>query len=392
MARILVMIPAGEVYDHDSVRWYQAWDVQRSIEHYHNIGDAFVYDSSLKLLDFDEIAALEIRKLDARKIDRYNTEFDYCFLRGSNYINPSTRWDRAADILERLKIPVIAFGIGAQAPVQGRLELSDDTRRVVRAIAERCVSVGVRGSYTAQTLWDLGVKNTRVIGCPTLFRRNDPDLRIELPPLAEVRQIGFTLRREVSATYARDVDRYLRIQRELICALAERCGLRLLAQGEVEEKKLVLGHPLQRAEALVALAQAGWFAGPSDPLLRLYCRRLFYSDVVADYDCVVRQQDAVIGFRLHGNLIALANGIPSIYFTYDSRTAEFVETFDIPAYDVFSGTPFRLEEYWDQGRFERFNRAYHRGYREMTTFLDENGIRHRLRAGTGGEEERADAA
>ena len=70
--------------------------------------------------------------------------------------------------------------------------------------------------------------------------------------------------------------------------------------------------------------------------------------------------------------------MPSIYFTYDSRTAEFVETFNIPAYDVFSGKKFELESYWDQSLFERFNRAYYRGYREMRAFLEENGIAHRM--------------
>ena len=53
MARVLVMIPSGEVYDHDCVRWYNYQDVQKSINHYHNIGDAFVFDSSLKLMNYD---------------------------------------------------------------------------------------------------------------------------------------------------------------------------------------------------------------------------------------------------------------------------------------------------------------------------------------------------
>jgi hypothetical protein len=44
--------------------------------------------------------------------------------------------------------------------------------------------------------------------------------------------------------------------------------------------------------------------------------------------------------------------VPSIYFTYDSRTTEFAETFAIPSFNVFAGRPFRLEEYWDQLLFE----------------------------------------
>jgi len=90
--------------------------------------------------------------------------------------------------------------------------------------------------------------------------------------------------------------------------------------------------------------------------------------------------DLALGYRLHGNLLALANRIPSVYFTYDSRTTEFAETFRIPSHDVFGGQPFRLEDYWDQSRFEPFNRAFRERYRDMQTFLDENRIPHRMSA------------
>ena len=119
MRKILVMIPAGETYDHDCVRWYRAHDVQRSIDHYHNIGDAFVHDSSLKLLDFDQVEALEIRNVDQAAIDRANAECDFCFLRGSNYIHAQMTWQATAEVLERLRIPVLALGVGAQAPASG---------------------------------------------------------------------------------------------------------------------------------------------------------------------------------------------------------------------------------------------------------------------------------
>ena len=60
MARILVIYPSGEVYNHDCVRWYKASDIQRNIDSYHNIGDAFVYDLSLKLLNFEKLDFVEI--------------------------------------------------------------------------------------------------------------------------------------------------------------------------------------------------------------------------------------------------------------------------------------------------------------------------------------------
>lgn len=380
MTRILVMIPAGEVYDHDCVRWYRAHDIQRSINHYHNIGDAFVYDSSLKLLDFAELEVIDIRTYTDKDITRWNSEYDFCFLRGSNYVNDTFVWEKALEIIERLRIPVIAFGIGAQAPSSGPLLLSDETKKILHAISHHCVTLGVRGSYTAQVLWDLGIKNSRIIGCPTLFRHRNPDLRLDLPDLGSIRRLGYTLRREVSVTYSKDIDRYLKLQHETIIDLSKRFELTLMAQGEIEEKKVVQGTPEQKAAALDTLSAANWFEGPDDPLRAIYAERLFYSDVVAEYDAIARKQDLVLGFRLHGNLIALSNGVPSVYFTYDSRTAEFVETFNIPAFDIYAGKPFVLEDYWRQDLFERFNRTYHHRYRDMRQFLEENGLPHRMAA------------
>src|SRR5262245_16844568 len=109
MTNVVVMSPAGEVYDHDCVRWYDAQNIQRSIDHYHNIGDAFVYDSSLKLLDFNRLAVLEIREVKDDAIDRFNAEYDYVFLRGSNYVHNDIDWGQAAENIEKLKIPVLAF-------------------------------------------------------------------------------------------------------------------------------------------------------------------------------------------------------------------------------------------------------------------------------------------
>jgi len=110
----------------------------------------------------------------------------------------------------------------------------------------------------------------------------------------------------------------------------------------------------------------------------MYRSRLFYADSVAEFEQFIRRKDLVLDYRLHGNLLSLANRIPSVYFTYDSRTVEFAETFQIPSFNVFGGQTFRLEDYWDQDLFEKFNRAYYQRYRDMRLFLDENRIPHRM--------------
>lgn len=380
MARVLVISPSGEVYDHDCVRWYRHADLASHIDSYHNIGDAFVFDSSLKLLHFSALAELPIVNPDMGRIDELRSQYDYVFLRGSNYIHGQMNWNSTAAVLERLRLPVIAFGIGAQAPVSGGLDLSAETKRVLEIIAGSTTSLGVRGTFSAEVLSDLGIRNVRVVGCPTAFRRNDPDLAIMLPRLDEVKRVGVTLRREVSRIYAKDIKRYLTSHRDLVKTIAGRFDTTLMAQGEVEEKKLALGTPEQAEAAMAALKENRWATEwYLDPVVEeLYRSRLFYSDVVADYEALTRSLDLVLGYRLHGNLMALANGTPSIYFTYDSRTVEFAETFQIPSHDVFSGEAFRLEDYWQQPRFDRFNRAYRTMYGEMRAFLNENGVANRM--------------
>lgn len=380
MARILVMIPSGEVYDHDNVRWYRHADLANHINHYHNIGDAFVFDSSLKLLNFEKLDVLPIANPDMALIDRMNAEYDYVFLRGSNYVHADMRWSQTADVLRRLKIPVIAFGIGAQAPVSGKLELSEESKTVLKMMADSTASLGVRGAYSAEVLHAIGIKNVRIIGCPTAFRANKPDLSIKLQPLEEVRKVGITLRREVSPTYAQNIKRYLTFHRDLVKMLAARFDATLMAQGEIEEKKLALGTLEQKEEAIGALRQNRWADEwyLDGDMEALYRSRMFYSDVVAEYEQLVRRLDLVLGYRLHGNLMALANGTPSIYFTYDSRTVEFAETFRIPSFDVFAGTEFKLEDYWSQSLFDRFNATYAKVYAAMRDFLVENKIDNKM--------------
>ncbi len=378
MTKILVISPSGEVYDHDCVRWYSHLSFAKAPDHYHNIGDAFVYDSSLKLLNYKALDGINIRNPSDADVERYNSEYSFAVLRGSNYLHPEMDWENAPSVLSRLRIPIVAFGIGAQAPATGKLELTRDARRVLDCIAERCVSFGVRGSYTADVLWSLGIRNTRIIGCPTIFRKNDPTLRIDLPPLDQVRRVGFTLRREVSHDYATDIRRYLALQRDTILELSGRFDLHVVAQGEVEEKKVLWGATEERESAIRQLRKEGWLRGDGDPMETLYRSRLFYADAVSEFEQFVRTKDLVLGYRLHGNLMSLANRIPSVYFTYDSRTTEFVDTFQIPSFNVFGGQAFRLEDYWDQDMFEKFNRAYYQHYRDTRLFLSENKIPHKM--------------
>ena len=108
--RILVMIPSGKVYQHDKVMIYdQVRD--NYIAKYFNTGDMMVYDSTLKLLDFRGLDVLTIANPTEDLVERYNRDFDYVFLRASNFIHEHMNWEKAVWVLDRLKIPVFALSL-----------------------------------------------------------------------------------------------------------------------------------------------------------------------------------------------------------------------------------------------------------------------------------------
>lgn len=378
--KVVALIPAGEVSGRDTVRWFSHDDPARDQNDHYNAGDMFVFEASLRLLDYDSLEVVPLHsRLSDYDIDRLNAEASYCFLRGSNYLHSKMDWGNLPEVIDRLDLPVVAFGIGAQAPAYGEVPVSERTRRFMEVVADRSRVIGVRGAFSAEILAGLGIKNVEAIGCPSLMRHNKPRLEIAWKPLDQVRRVGFTLTRGFWPEYCEDIGRARGLQRRLLRDLAADRDLTVMSQGERPEKLYFYGTPEGKAEAYAALVKDGWFEGPDDPLVRLYEERMFFGRSPAEYEDLVRGLDLVLGFRLHGNIMALANERPAVYVVYDSRTRELVELFGIPAYDIMSEKPFALEEIYTPEAYAHFAECYRQAYTRMAEFLDKNGVAHRMR-------------
>ena len=370
------MKPAG-VATSEGVRSPFAGDPEGSVGSFYNIGDLYVYDSSLRILRHDKVESLNITEVSDERIDYYNRNFDYVFLRGSNYINPNATWEKASEILERLKLPVIAFGLGVQILKDDDLRLNEGTTRILQQIAAKSATIGVRGALSVKVLNAIGIRNVRIIGCPTVFRHLQPTRRIVKQPYDSLRHVGFTLRRKTPRSRV--------FQRYVLQYAAGRYDLSIICAGEQEEKVIFYGvrGAIRDAEARMraaaaSLVESGWLWDERDPLLETYRRSLFFAESVREYDEKLAAQDLVLGYRLHGNLLALANETPALYLTYDTRTREFVDTFKIPNFDVLKGEDFHFRNFYEQADFAAFERAYAHQYGELRSFLDENGLAHNL--------------
>lgn len=376
--RALVLIPAGRRYDHDKIRLH-GWPMRRLLDTYVNIGDLMVYDSTLKLLEFEDVEPANIQNIDQKQIDRYNAEFDFVFLRGSNFIHANMQWKETAELIEKLKIPVFAIGVGAQAAQAEKIVLPPDSVRVWSAIANHCGSIGVRGAYSADVLFDNGIKNVEVVGCPSVFRARNSELKLDMKHPYNIRKIAFSLRRETGDGYARDVQSYRQIQRDFMLRLDAESDLTVTIHGEREEKSFYFRDLEQVDAAIETLRNSGWMTPDNErQMLDIYRSRLFFNTSVEQFDDFIRTVDLAIGYRVHAVLPALANGIPGILVGYDTRTSELAKTHRIPVVkeEDMAGRSWR--DLYRPEQFNAFCKHYPKTYRTMADFLTRNGIPHRM--------------
>jgi hypothetical protein len=378
--RIGVISPAGRVINRDQVMTHVHGNPEQSVRQFMNIGDGFVYDSSLKILDFAELVPIYVPEADAQiaaQIEEVNS-LDYVFLRGSNDINTNGQWDRVTAFLEKTIVPIVAFGIGVQMPDNAEAFVNESTRRFLQLIADRSATLAVRGQLSKKALSSIGINNSRIIGCPTVYRNRSPEIRIKRVDPDSIERLGFTLRRN---THGRAT-----LQRYMLRTLSVEYPTTIFCAGELEEKAIyyasrgLVSEPERTMAAAVdALVAEDWLFGPNDPLLGLYLSALAVHESVADFEAQILEMSAVTGFRLHGNLIALANGIPALYVTYDTRTREFVETLGIPAVESRTLDRFSFRKEWEKADFDKFERTYAARFHDLVAFLDENNMPHRLK-------------
>lgn len=377
--RIGVLMPAGKVVDHDRVVTHTYGDPEKATKLFTNIGDCFVFESSLRILDYAEVQPIYAGEntvpTDAY-VEKLN-QLDFLFLRGSNYINTNGKWDAITALLERTKVPVMAFGIGVQTPDNSEDYVNESTKRFLQLVADRSTSLAIRGNLSQKALKSIGINKVRIIGCPTAFRHRKPTIAIKRVGSSDIDKLGFTLRRKTHGSQT--------LQRYMLRTLAEQFPTRIFCAGELEEKQIYYANrgELPQSEAALSAAIAtltaeNWFYGPSDPLIGMYKSSLAVFEAVQDFEAGLKEMDAVTGFRLHGNLLALANSVPALYVTYDTRTREFVQTLGIPSIDIRQMDRFSFREAWDRADFSTFEKAYALRFKELRAFLDENGMAHRL--------------
>ncbi len=279
----------------------------------------------------------------------------------SNFLHVSNRWiEPLADIIEKYPIKIVLVGLGAQAGLNEGTEivkrLSRKQRRFFELIAERCKSIGVRGEFTAECLEKLGIKNSRIIGCPSIYRGLDGEFeKMEKPSLEKVLVTITPAQQRASEildiAIKRNADWIMQTKDEIVSLYDKNKAIRF-----IQKQRRFPG--------------IGW-----EELVKYQNTnaRIFWN--FAEWNAFIRNGGYTFAFgsRFHGNMMALRNGVPALWFVHDMRTWELVNTLKVPAvgYDDEIKTAELLLEKCD---YSDFYKQYPSNIKNYTDFLHENEI------------------
>lgn len=233
-----------------------------------------------------------------------------------------------ANAVESIEAPICCFGLGVQAQYGAtHVELGPESQRLARALAGKARLVSVRDELTANTLKNIGVKNTVVTGCPSNFINMDSTLGKQIinrcRDIAAEDHVWSELRGCISEFSGGHPDGG-GLLRKIIAILRDTPAF------YVVQSPLLLPFLLRETNELPDLYEKNAGIKPNQLRAILYDSILAFTSVDSWLD-FARTCAYSFGMRIHGTVMPIQAGVPSLLIAHDSRTAGLADVMGVPA-------------------------------------------------------------
>lgn len=267
--------------------------------------------------------------------------------------------ERRTEALNNSKIPIYVISCGAQGG------LDESPRAVVTGMEHTIASfldaiyssggeLGLRGGFTKEVLDRVASNTARVIGCPSLFQ-NGKDLhisneKIEFSEFNAVINGSLFLAKELVAgnNYFIDQDAFAE----------ELYNVELYEQSNAD----FISHCLRKF-------------GLKETELMMQRKIKLFMDI-PEWMAFLKRKNISFSFgsRIHGNVLSILGGIPSLIFPIDTRTLEMAEFYHIPVSKTKPNNVKKLYEMYLQTDYSEFNKQYISLYNEFEQFIIDCGL------------------
>ncbi len=295
----------------------------------------------------------------AANADVVNKKYDMLLIAAANFINPSFDLGRWADFLEKINIPVVCIGIGAQAPAfSSYFKVSAGTERFIKILSEKTDIIGTRGYYTAEILNSWGIKNVEPIGCPTSY--SSCKNMYKKPELGDIKNVSLT-----GSNYQPDV------LKKSLQTLSD-VEYKYFAQDEYVWMEHFKNKTIQGGVFKAQLDGAEYGSARAMPI--------YYCSTIAEWGVEAAECDFAFGTRMHGNMVAFKNGVPTVWVHVDSRTQELCEYLGLPGVSkakfLTDGSLDMLANVYEASNFEE---KYVQNYAKYHDFLCARGLGNNIK-------------
>lgn len=237
----------------------------------------------------------------------------------------------------------------------------------LKELAERTESIGIRGSITAECLELMGIRNYRIIGCPSFYLNNVEergDYKKATSDKLCVSWGSFDYHKE---QYVREFFRRNAKDGDILLLQAMDDFPKTL----YEEAKLLRRHVKSRYPDISV--------SPLEIESYIKTHGHMFFDWDTWWNFLKKEHFTLsVGCRFHGNMMAYLAGIPALWIVHDSRTRELCEAMALPSLELEQAVKMRERaEYAECCVYgERFYANKDKMYKTYKAFLEENGIEH----------------
>lgn len=360
-------------FNHNESQNLTTWPDMRTSAWKPNYGDMLVCVSILKELKLKQIVRVGFGGTLSKPVER-------AIIRGSTYLHKNFDFDAANRTLDSINAPMAIVGLGAQNPTQDANYLDDhpSAKAFIARLNEKSASISVRGDFSASVVERLGGKNIRVTGCPSLFYTlRAPEIRIPEMLAMPERSVGVSIHSGLSANifcHAPDAARAMH-GRVIAWAIANAANVSVFEQGvlreyDIADHDLPFGERRAAAVEVIGRMKADTLFSPE----RLMAHMVSVKSI-EEWLAKARDLDTIVGFRFHGNMVALLQEKPCYYYTYDSRLMEFCQLYGLPYQDVTKDwvdpVTTMIDHDWDSA-----NARIGKCLGELKAFYKENGFEY----------------
>jgi len=295
------------------------------------------------------------RKLCCEANEDFFLTSDFIWIIENESLQRKTFFHILKHLLKRKNKIVIPLSVGLQTLFyKSDFQFHPDTIRILHEIADT-ITIPCRGAYTAEILSKNGIKNTIILGCPSIYTPMDTLFQINKPVnLNQNAQISINISPHIG--YRTPLESFMAFYQYIL-----NNDFNIIGQAANElQDSLYLLKVLGINEVSI-----------EKKIIEKY--KFFYN--CDDWNNEFQNVDFTFGSRFHGNIMSVLNGKPALFLKIDSRMDEMCTFLNLPAIEFsYLQKKINVDMLYALADYTKFNNGYANLLENFINFFQKLGI------------------